>query len=211
MTSLRRKPKIFTYPSMCKESMKLPCDMKLHVDIFTIGRNLLQINPENPASNWQVFESPRFWMATRGNSSPWHLSRHLHCFQWSWAELSWAELSNGAELSWLWAYLSKTNYVLKTGETIKWKIAEFKGTITHLHVETWSFSSKVFQVSLLWQLWTLVKDISQVSLQVTTHLQVTLCWQTQSHVAVIVLKPPSDPILCYIPEPVLQSQQDSFC
>ncbi len=74
MSSLRRKPKKFTYPSMCKESMKLACDMKLHVDIFTIERNLLQMNPENPASNWQVL-SPQFWMAllsflTRGNSSP---------------------------------------------------------------------------------------------------------------------------------------------
>ncbi len=74
MSSLRRKPKKFTYPSTSKESMKVPCDMKLHVDIFTIERNLLQMNPENPASNWQVL-SPQFWMAllsfvTRGNSSP---------------------------------------------------------------------------------------------------------------------------------------------
>jgi len=36
----------------------------------------------------------------------------------------------------------------------------------------------------------IVIDISQVRLQVTTHLQVTLCWQTQTHVAVMVLKPP---------------------
>jgi hypothetical protein len=58
MTSLRRKPKKFTYPSMCKESMKLPCDLKLHVDIFTIERNLLQMNPENPAFKLAGFESP---------------------------------------------------------------------------------------------------------------------------------------------------------
>jgi hypothetical protein len=78
MTSLRRKPKKFTYPSMCKESMKLPCDMKLHVDIFTIERNLLQMNPESPASNRQVLSPPALdghtaallSFLTRGNSSP---------------------------------------------------------------------------------------------------------------------------------------------
>lgn len=37
-----------------------------------------------------------------------------------------------------------------------------------------------------------------------------LASQTQTHVAVIVLKPPSDPNPCYIPEPVLQSQTRLF-
>ncbi len=110
-----------------------------------IERNLLQMNPENPASNWQVLSPPvldghtaaLLSFSTRGNSSPWHLLRHLHCFQWSWAELSWADFE---------LIFQRQNICWKLEGPLNGKLLSLRGSITHLHVETWSFSSKVFQV-----------------------------------------------------------------